>query len=161
MVFSIYTVFSTCQRKKWSQNWWNEKTLCFTMVSASHTQKLAFQKPSETSEFTVFFCSYQEQNCAILRCFLTLKPQNRAKTLVFTMFCNSQKSKRRKTPLFATLSQHNMSGTVSFPVLLDHLLKSTGNTVFWENTCIKHRKHQQIQGYIFHGNKPKEAKTLT
>ena len=59
-------------------------------------------------------------------CFLTLKPQNRTKTLVITMFLQYPKSKRRKkTAICHTFTtQHVRNGV--FYNLLDHLLKNTG-----------------------------------
>ena len=55
------------------------------------------------------------------------KPQNRAKTAVFVdVYAKSKRTSVAKTPLFATLSQHNMSEMLYFTVFLEHLLKNTG-----------------------------------
>ena len=54
-----------------------------------------------------------------------------------------------KTPLFATLWQHNMSEMLYFTVFLEHLFKNTGIYSVCENTCTKHRKYQRIQRLHF------------
>ena len=71
------------------------------------------------------FCSDQEQNSAICDVFATTKNASVA-----------------KTPLCATLSQHNMSEMLYFTVFLERLLQNTG-------IYTKHRKYQRIQRLHF------------
>ena len=54
-----------------------------------------------------------------------------------------------KTPLFATLWQHNMSEMLYFTVFWNTFSKTLVFTVFCENTCTKHRKYQRIQRLHF------------
>ena len=49
--------------------------------------------------------------------------QNRG---IFDVYAKPKTTSVAKTPLFATLSQHNMSEMLYFTVFLDHLLKNTG-----------------------------------
>ena len=62
-----------------------------------------------------------------LRCFLFREHQNRVKTLVFyDVLATAKNASVAKTPLFATLWQHNMSEMLYFTVFLEHLFKNTG-----------------------------------
>ena len=69
-----------------------------------------------------------------------------------------------KTPLFATLWQHNMSEMLYFTVFLEHLFKNTG--IYSVLMCFvkTHARNtvntNEFKDYIFHGNKPQTAKTL-
>ena len=49
--------------------------------------------------------------------------QNRG---IFDVYAKPKTKSVAKTPLLATLSQHNMSEMLYFTVFLDHLLKNTG-----------------------------------
>ena len=49
--------------------------------------------------------------------------QNRG---IFDVYAKPKTTNVAKTPLFGTLSQHNMSEMMYFTVFLDHLLKNTG-----------------------------------
>ena len=63
------------------------------------------------------------------------KPQNRAKTVVFSMLMPKQNNKRSKnTAIRDTFATHNMSEMLYFTVFLDHLLKNTGiYSVLWKH----------------------------
>ena len=70
-----------------------------------------------------------------------------------------------KTPLFATLWQHNMSEMLYFTVFLEHLFKNTGiYSVLLQCFVKTHARNtvntNEFKDYIFHGNKPQTAKTL-
>ena len=57
--------------------------------------------------------------------------QNRG---IFDVYAKPKTTSVAKTPLFATLSQHNMSEMLYFTVFLDHLLKNTGiYSVLWKH----------------------------
>ena len=45
---------------------------------------------------------------------------------IFDVYAKPKTTSVAKTPLFATLSQHNMSEMLYFTVFLDHLLKNAG-----------------------------------
>ena len=53
---------------------------------------------------------------------------------IYDVFATTQKASVAKTPLFATLWQHNMSEMLYFTVFLEHLLKNTGiYSVLWKH----------------------------
>ena len=60
---------------------------------------------------------------------------------LFDVYAKPKTTSVAKTPLFATLSQHNMSEMLFSKTLVF--------SVFCENTCMKHRKYQRIQRLHF------------
>ena len=53
-------------------------------------------------------------------------PKSRQNIGNYDVFAIPQKASVEKRPLFATLSQHNMSEMMYFTVFLDNLLKNSG-----------------------------------
>ena len=84
------------------------------------------------------------------RCFLVLEPQNRAKTLVFTLFSqepkNDAKSKRR---YLRHLGNTTCPKCCILQCFSNAFSKTLVFTAFCENTCTKHRKYQRIQRLHF------------
>ena len=78
----------------------------------------------------------------------------------YDVLATTQNASVAKTPLFATLWQHNMSEMLYFTVFLERLFKTLVFTVFCENTCRNTVNTNEFKDYIFHGNKPQTAKTL-
>ena len=72
-------------------------------------------KKAQNTVIYRILCSYQEQKL-FLRCFLTLKPQNRAKTLVITMFLQYPKKQVAICDTFTT--QHVRNAVLYFTVFL-------------------------------------------
>ena len=72
-------------------------------------------KKAQNTVIYRILCSYQEQKL-FLRCFLTLKPQNRAKTLVIMMFLQYPKKQAAICDTFTT--QHVRNAVLYFTVFL-------------------------------------------
>ena len=53
-------------------------------------------------------------------------PKSRQNSGFYDVFATAKNASVAKTPLFATLWQHNMSEKLYFTVFLEHLLKNTG-----------------------------------
>ena len=85
--------------------------------------------------------------------------QNRAKTLVFTMF--SQQPKKQVWPKHRYLRHFGNKICPKCCILqcfLNTFSKTLVFTVFCENTCTKHRKYLQIQRLHFPWQKAKTSK---
>ena len=53
---------------------------------------------------------------------------------IYDVFATTKNASVAKTPLFATLWQHNMSEMLYFTVFLEHLLKNTGiYSILWKH----------------------------
>ena len=72
-------------------------------------------------------------------------PKSSQNSGFYDVFATAKNASVAKTPLFATLWQHNMSEMLYFTVFLRGAPKTLVFTVFCENTCTKHRKYQRIQ----------------
>ena len=68
-------------------------------------------------------------------------PKSSQNSGFYDVFATAKNASVAKTPLFATLWQHNMSEMLYFKTLVF--------TVFCKNTCTKHRKYQRIQRVHF------------
>ena len=103
------------------------------------------------------FCSYQERNSAICDVFSSSSLKIEPKTLVFTMFSQQpKKASVAKTPLFATLWQHNMSEMLYFTVFQKHGYLQCFVKTHARNTV----NTNEFKDYTFHGNRPQKAKTV-
>ena len=96
-----------------------------------------------------------------LRCFLFLKPQNRAKHWYLRCFRNNQKSKcSQNTAICDTLATQHVRNAVFYSVFgtpsqKPWYLQCFVKTHAWNTVNIN-----EFKDYIFHGNKPHKAKTL-
>ena len=54
------------------------------------------------------------------------RPRAPKSSRIFDVYAKPERTSVAKTPLFATLSQHNMSEMLYFTMFLDYLLKNTG-----------------------------------
>ena len=79
----------------------------------------------------------------------------------YDVFATTKNASVAKTPLFATLWQHNMSEMLYFTVFLEHLLKKHWYLQCFVKTHARNTVNtNEFKDYIFHGNKPQTAKTL-
>ncbi len=109
----VHAVFSTCRKKVLTLNWWTWKTL--VKKRTKHCTLLRFLLLPRTKQ-------------PISDVFSPSEPQNRAKALVSTLFCNNQKSKcSQNTAVCDTLAAQHVRNSVFYsvfgPPLQKHLPK--------------------------------------
>ena len=109
------------------------------MFFAVQVPKLMFKKRLKHRNLQCFlFLPSRKQR--YLQSFLTLRaPKSSQNIGIYDVLAKNKTASVATTPLFATLSQHNMSEMTYSIMFLDHL----------QNTCIKHRKYQQIKRLHF------------